>query len=51
MKSLIHQFLAIFFILAGALTLPSHGQANTQEAESSAPAASQSDSQRYQGLH
>lgn len=45
MKSLIHQFLAIFFILAGVLTLPSHGQANTQEAESSAPAASQSDSQ------
>ena len=45
MKSLNHQFLAIFFILAGVVTLPSHAQAKTQEAESKPTAPSQSDSQ------
>lgn len=45
MKPLNQQFLAIFFILAGVMTPPSHVQAKTQEAESKATAASQSDSQ------
>ena len=45
MKLLNQQFLAISFILAGVVALPSHAQTKTQEVESSATAASNSDSQ------